>query len=148
MPPPADQPQGGITAEDITDEKMEELITKKYLSIHKNSRPGYKLTSLQNIVVHYVANAGTTADQNWRNFENNKPGTSAHFIIDLTVRFCNVCLSMKWHGQSVHPKEIIRPFPSNAVIPMKQVYSPMKRMNPSSSSFPGCAPNLILPKKT
>ena len=81
--PPADQPQGGITAEDITDEKMEELITKKYLSIHKNSRPGYKLTSLQNIVVHYVANAGTTADQNWRNFENNKPGTSAHFIIDL-----------------------------------------------------------------
>ena len=80
--PPADQPDG-ITAEDITDEKMNELITKKYLSIHKNSRPGYKLWSVKNIVVHYVANPKTTALQNWKNFENNKPNTSAHFIIDL-----------------------------------------------------------------
>ena len=80
--PPADQPQG-ITAADITDEKMAELITVKYLSIHPNSRSGDKLKSVKNIVVHYVANKGTTADQNWRNFENNKPGTSAHFIIDL-----------------------------------------------------------------
>jgi N-acetylmuramoyl-L-alanine amidase len=62
---------------------MAELITVKYLTKHINSRPGYKLTSVKNIVVHYVANPGTTADQNWRNFENNKPGTSAHFIIDL-----------------------------------------------------------------
>ena len=79
---PADQPDK-ITAEDITDEKMAELITKKYLTVHPNSRPGYKLRSVDNIVVHYVANAGSTADQNWRNFNNNKPGTSAHFIIDL-----------------------------------------------------------------
>lgn len=74
---------GIITAEDITDEKMAELITKKYLTVHKNSRPGYKLWSVKNIVVHYVANPGTTALQNWKNFENNKPNTSAHFIIDL-----------------------------------------------------------------
>ncbi len=74
---------GRITAEDITDEKMSELITEKYLTIHKNSRPGLKLTSVDAIVVHYVANQGTTALQNWKNFENNKPNTSAHFIIDL-----------------------------------------------------------------
>lgn len=80
--PPADQPDG-ITAEDITDEKMEELIKVKYLTVHPNSRPGYKLKSVKNIVVHYVANPGTTADQNWRNFNNNKPEASAHFIIDL-----------------------------------------------------------------
>ncbi len=78
----AKQPEK-ITAEDITDANMAELITKKYLSIHKNSRPGYKLWSVKNIVVHYVANPGTSALQNWKNFENNKPNTSAHFIIDM-----------------------------------------------------------------
>ena len=80
--PPAVQPEK-ITAEDITDEKMAELITKKYLSVHQNSRPGYKLWSVEDIVVHYVANPKTSALNNWKNFENNKPGTSAHFIIDM-----------------------------------------------------------------
>ena len=68
---------------DISDEAMEELIEVRYLSIHDDSRPGVKLWRVDNIVVHYVANPGSTADQNWRNFENNKPGTSAHFIIGL-----------------------------------------------------------------
>lgn len=68
---------------DISDEAMEKLIEVRYLSIHDDSRPGYKLWSVKNIVVHYVGNPGSTADQNWRNFENNKPSTSAHFIIGL-----------------------------------------------------------------
>ena len=71
-----------ITANDITDEKMSELITKKYLTVHSKSRPGYKLWSIKNIVVHYVANPGTSALQNWKYFEN-KNNVSAHFIIDL-----------------------------------------------------------------
>ncbi len=68
---------------DISDEAMKELIEVRYLSIDDNSRPGIKLTDLKNIVVHYTGNPRSTADQNWRNFENNKPGTSAHFIIGL-----------------------------------------------------------------
>ena len=71
-----------ITAQDITDEKMEQLITKKYLTVDSRSRPGYKLWSVKNIVVHYVANPGTTALQNWKYFEN-KNNVSAQFIIDL-----------------------------------------------------------------
>ena len=70
-----------ITAADITDEKMAELITKKYLTVHSKSRPGYKLWNVKNIVVHYVANPGTSALQNWKYFEN-KNNVSAHFIID------------------------------------------------------------------
>ncbi len=65
------------------EDKIESLIIKRYLTVHENSRPGYKLKSLNNIVVHYTGNPGTTADQNWRNFENNKPSASAHFIIGL-----------------------------------------------------------------
>ncbi len=73
---------GGDPEKIITDEEMSELITEKYLSVHPNSRPGYKLESLKNIVIHYVANPGTSALQNWRYFEN-KNSVSAHFIIDL-----------------------------------------------------------------
>ena len=72
----------GITLADITDEKMEALITKKYLTIHPNSRPGIKLTTVKNIVIHYVANPGTSALNNWRYFENAN-NVSAHFIIGL-----------------------------------------------------------------
>ena len=68
---------------DISDEAMKELIEVRYLTIHPNSRSGKKLTELKNIVVHYTGNPRSTADQNWRNFENNKPNTSAHFIIGL-----------------------------------------------------------------
>ena len=67
---------------DISDEAMEELIEVRYLSIHDNSRPGEKLWRVDNIVVHYVANPGSSADNNWRYFEN-KNGVSAHFIIGL-----------------------------------------------------------------
>ncbi len=71
-----------ITAKDITDAEMGKLITKKYLTVHSKSRPGYKLWSVKNIVIHYVANPGTTALQNWKYFEN-KNNVSAQFIIDL-----------------------------------------------------------------
>lgn len=67
----------------ISDEEMNAMIQQRFLSIHPDSRSGEKLTEIKNIVVHYVANPGSTADQNWRYFESNKPSVSAHFIIDL-----------------------------------------------------------------
>ena len=72
----------GILPSDITDEKMNALITQKYLSINSESRSGEKLTALKNIVVHYVGNPGTSAMNNWRYFESAQ-GVSAHFIIGL-----------------------------------------------------------------
>jgi hypothetical protein len=72
-----------VTPYDISDEAMQALINVRYLSIHPDSRSGKKLTELKNIVVHYTGNPRSTADQNWRHFENNKPSTSAHFIIGL-----------------------------------------------------------------
>ena len=68
--------------ENPLDEEMEKLVTQKYLTVHAKSRPGYKLEELKNIVIHYVANPGTSALQNWKYFEN-KNNVSAHFIIDL-----------------------------------------------------------------
>ena len=80
--PPSTDISGKDPEKIIADEEMSSLITEKYLTVHPNSRPGYKLESLQNIVIHYVANPGTTALQNWKYFEN-KNSVSAHFIIDL-----------------------------------------------------------------
>jgi hypothetical protein len=78
--PPVTEVVGGTTEEEDAEMKM--LITEKYLTIHPNSRPGYLLTELKSIVVHYVANPNTSALQNWKYFEN-KNNASAHFIIDL-----------------------------------------------------------------
>ena len=80
--PPSADITVNINPDDISDGEMSKLITEKYLTVHPNSRPGYKLESLKNIVIHYVANPGTSALQNWRYFEN-KNSVSAHFIIDL-----------------------------------------------------------------
>ena len=73
---------GVVSDKDITDEALSELITKKYLTVNEKSRPGYKLDELKAVVIHYVANPGTSALQNWKYFEN-KNYVSAHFIIDL-----------------------------------------------------------------
>ena len=93
--PPATTPSQSATGQSASTQKpektekenplndeIENLVTQKYLTVHEKSRPGYKLEELKNIVIHYVANPGTSALQNWRYFEN-KNYVSAHFIIDL-----------------------------------------------------------------
>jgi len=62
-------------------------IKENYLTINKYSRPGKKLNKVKGIVIHWVANARTSANGNRNFFENRKEGKtgygSAHFIIDL-----------------------------------------------------------------
>lgn len=71
-----------LTLEDVSTAAIAKLITQKFLKIKETSRPGYKLTSVKNIVVHYVANPGTSAANNWSYFEQGHD-VSAHFIIGL-----------------------------------------------------------------
>lgn len=58
-----------------------------FLTQNRYSRPGYELSEVNNIFVHYVANAGSTAKQNRDYFENlsitGERSASAHFIIGL-----------------------------------------------------------------
>lgn len=58
-----------------------------FLKVNHYSRPGYLLSEVKNIFVHYVANPGSTAKQN-RDYFNNLGETgersaSAHFIIGM-----------------------------------------------------------------
>ena len=74
-------------AQDYAPEYAEKLLLTK----NPYSRPGTKLKYVQNIVIHYVANPGTSAEANRNYFENlrkkaNNPdgiSASAHFIVGL-----------------------------------------------------------------
>lgn len=61
--------------------------TEHLLPINEYSRPGTKITAVNGIVVHYVANPGTTALQNRNYFaglaESGKTYASSNFIIGL-----------------------------------------------------------------
>lgn len=64
-----------------------EWITVNLLTVNQYSRPGIKLEEVNGAVVHYVANPGTTAEQNRRYFEGlaqskNTYGSS-NFIIGI-----------------------------------------------------------------
>ena len=64
------------------------IIKQDLLTINKYSRPGSRLLSVRKLVIHYVANAGTTAKQNRNFFEMRKTGKhgygSAHYFVDDT----------------------------------------------------------------
>lgn len=72
---------------DLTTLTSQYSITEDYLTINPYSRPGAKLSEYKGIVIHWVANANSTAKANRNFFENRKNGTtgygSAHEIIDL-----------------------------------------------------------------
>ena len=65
-------------------------INQDFIDVNKYSRPGIKLEQVNNIVIHYVANPGTTAEQNRSYFAglanqsgSRKTHASCHFIIGL-----------------------------------------------------------------
>lgn len=62
-------------------------IQKQHLTINEFSRPGEKVDAVEKIVIHYLANPMTTAQQNRDYFENLKDfqndSMSANFIVGL-----------------------------------------------------------------
>lgn len=67
--------------------REEEWITQDLLTVNEYSRPGTELKNVDGIVVHYVGNAGTTAQQNRNYFESlsttGETSASSHFVIGL-----------------------------------------------------------------
>lgn len=62
-------------------------ITVDLLPINPYSRPGIALEQVNGIVIHYVGNPGTTAEQNHSYFENlaqtGETYASSHFLVGL-----------------------------------------------------------------
>lgn len=69
-------------------EKAEELILPDWvdvqlINIHSTARTGIKLTDIKNIVIHYVGNPGTTAQNNRDYFNKTDTSVSSHFVVGL-----------------------------------------------------------------
>lgn len=58
-------------------------VGQQLIDIDGAARRGEKLSSVRNIVIHYVANPGTTAQQNRDYFNNPDTRSSSHFVVGL-----------------------------------------------------------------
>lgn len=67
--------------------ELPEYVTEDLLPLNEHSRPGTPLDEINGIVVHYVGNPGTTAEQNRSYFGNlaqsGEAYASSHFIIGM-----------------------------------------------------------------
>jgi len=78
-------------------------IEKRHLSINPYSRSGKSLSELKAIVMHWVANPGTSAEANRSYFENRASGKhgygSAHYIVGLEgeILECIPAGEAAWH---------------------------------------------------
>jgi N-acetylmuramoyl-L-alanine amidase len=106
-------------------------IQREPLTVNAFSRPGKKLTGVKALVVHWVANAGSTARQNRNYFEGlkgqslNDAGAryaSAHLIVGIggDVVQCIPCGEMAYHvgATSYTPEALGRlgHYPNNCTI--------------------------------
>ncbi len=91
-----------------TDVKVPSWITEDYIDINEKTRPGRALTSVDNIVVHYVGNPGTSAKAN-RDFFNDIPlhadekGASANFIVGFDGEII-ICVPLGEMAQANYPR--------------------------------------------
>lgn len=75
---------------DLNKVSVPQWVEQDYFEKNPYSRPGTPMNKIHGIVIHYVANPGTTARQNWNYFNNLKNQTgdqtvsaSSHFLIGL-----------------------------------------------------------------
>lgn len=72
-------------------------INQKYIK-KGNARSGAKISKVQFLVAHDIGNGGSTAENNYRYFNNHQPSASAHTFIDDTQILEIVPIDEKaWH---------------------------------------------------
>ena len=91
-----------------TDITVPSWITADYIDIHPKTRPGRALTSVDNIVVHYVGNPGTSAKANRDYFNDiqyhdDERGASAHFVVGFDGEIIQ-CVPLGEMAQANYPR--------------------------------------------
>ena len=74
--------------ETVDTTELPDYVDEQYLTVNPYSRPGKKTDTIQAVVIHYLANPGTTAQQNRDYFEELSKGEdgvsiSSNFVIGL-----------------------------------------------------------------
>ncbi len=58
-------------------------VNSQIIDVHTTARTGMELKSIKNIVIHYVGNAGTSAQNNRDYFNKPQTTVSSHFVVGL-----------------------------------------------------------------
>ena len=65
------------------DLQLPSWIDTQIISVHSTARTGAHLNDIKNIVIHYVGNPGTTAQNNRDYYEKSATEVSSHFVVGL-----------------------------------------------------------------
>ncbi len=74
----------GLRVARLTNTAMPDWIDVQIIDVDGASRRGEKLEDVRDIVVHYVANPGTSAQNNHDFYTNADSETSSHFVVGLS----------------------------------------------------------------
>ena len=80
--------------------KIPDWIDSQIIDVDGASRNGYKLKGVKNIVVHYVGNPGTTAQQNHDFYAGNQSNVSSHFVVGLDGEIIQCIPINEWSAAS------------------------------------------------
>lgn len=67
----------------VRDEPVPDWVEVQLIRVDGHSRRGVRLEEINDIVVHYVGNPGTTAQQNRNYFDGTESTVSSHFVVGL-----------------------------------------------------------------
>ena len=67
----------------VRDEPVPDWVDVQLITVDGHSRRGVKLEEINDIVVHYVGNPNTTAQQNRNYFDGTESTVSSHFVVGL-----------------------------------------------------------------
>ncbi len=80
--------------------KIPDWIDSQIIDVDGTSRNGYKLKGVKDIVVHYVGNPGTTAQQNHDFYAGNQSNVSSHFVVGLDGEIIQCIPINEWSAAS------------------------------------------------
>jgi len=63
--------------------ELPDWVDEQLIHKHTTARTGIKLNDIKNVVVHYVGNPGTTAQNNRDYFDKSDTTVSSHFVVGL-----------------------------------------------------------------
>ncbi|RHR71943.1 N-acetylmuramoyl-L-alanine amidase [Eubacterium sp. AF15-50] len=80
--------------------KIPDWIDSQIIDVDGASRNGYKLKGVKDIVVHYVGNPGTTAQQNHNFYAGDQSNVSSHFVVGLDGEIIQCIPINEWSAAS------------------------------------------------
>ena len=76
-------PKKPSAAERLQKIEIPDFIDPQLIHVHTTARTGTQLEDIKDIVIHYVGNPGTTAQNNRDFFDKDETEVSSHFVVGL-----------------------------------------------------------------